>query len=99
MLGRGGLSRQTASSVSGATIDPPADVVRRTQLLDVARSVPLGIILPLESSVLLTIAIKHFDASGITKGLIAAAGGFGLLVSPAVTALTRRRGYTAMTMA
>lgn len=85
--------------MSDVTIDPPADVVRRTQLIDVVRSVPMGVVLPLESSVLLTIAIKHFDASGLTKGLIAAAGGVGLLVSPAITAFTRRRGMTAMMMA
>jgi len=79
--------------------DPAADVVGRTQLVDVIRSVPLGVILPLETSLLLTIAIKHFDASGFTKGLIAAAGGFGLLIAPAVTALARRYGFTAMVMA
>jgi predicted MFS family arabinose efflux permease len=79
--------------------DAGVDVVRRTQTVDVARSVPLGLILPLETSVLLTIAIKQFDAAGPVKGLIAAAGGIGLLASPAVTALTRRRGRTAMAMA
>jgi MFS family permease len=85
--------------VADVTIEPAADVVGRTQLVDVIRSIPLGVVLPLETSVLLTIAIKHFDASGVTKGLIAAAGGFGLLVSPAVTAYTRRHGRTAMGMA
>jgi MFS family permease len=79
--------------------EPAAGVVGRTQLVDVIRAVPLGVILPLETSVLLTIAIKHFDASGLTKGLIAAAGGFGLLIAPAITALARRYGYTAMAMA
>jgi predicted MFS family arabinose efflux permease len=79
--------------------DPPADVVGRTQVVDVIRSIPLGVILPLETSLLLTIAIKHFDASGLTKGLIAAGGGFGLLIAPAITALARRHGFTAMAMA
>jgi MFS family permease len=78
---------------------PSADVVRRTQIVDLVRSIPFGVILPLESAVLLTIAIKHFGASGPTKGLIAAAGGFGLLIAPAVTGLARRLGYTAMGMA
>ena len=60
---------------------PVADeVIRRTQIVDLARSVPLGVLLPLETSVLLMIAIKHFDASPLTKGLIAASGGVGLLV-------------------
>ena len=79
--------------------DPAPDVVGRTQLVDVMRSIPLGVLLPLETSVLLTIAIKHFDASGFTKGLVAAAGGFGLLIAPAITAIARRYGFTAMAMA
>ncbi len=79
---------------------PVADeVIRKTQIVDLARSMPLGILLPLETSVLLTIAIKHFDASPLTKGLIAASGGLGLLVSPFVTSLTRHLGRTAMSMA
>ena len=44
-----------------AASDHP-EIVRRTQVIDLARSVPLGVILPLETSVFLTIAIKHFDA-------------------------------------
>ncbi len=79
--------------------DSGMDVVRRTQTVDVARSIPLGIILPLETSVLLTIAIKQFGAAGPIKGAIAAAGGLGLLLSPAITALTRQHRRTAMAMA
>lgn len=56
-------------------------------------------LLPLETSVLLTIAIKHFDAAPLTKGLIAASGGVGLLLSPFVISLTRQTGRTAMSMA
>jgi MFS family permease len=78
--------------------DDPA-VVRRTQVTDLARAVPLGVILPLEASVLLTIAIVHFDAPGLAKGLIAAASGFGLLASTMVTALARRSSLPAMTIA
>jgi MFS family permease len=74
-------------------------VVRRTQAVDLARAVPLGVLLPLESSVLLTVAIKQFDASGLTKGLVAAAGGVGLLLSPMTTALVRRLGRPAMWVA
>jgi predicted MFS family arabinose efflux permease len=83
--------------VDGTGIEP--EVVARTQVIDVARALPLGIILPLETSVLLTIAVKHFDASGLVKGLVAAAGGIGLLASPYVTALARKRGVPAMRMA
>lgn len=75
------------------------EIVGRTQVVDVLRAVPLGILLPLETSVLLTIAIKHFDASAIVKGLVAAAGGVGLLVSPYLTSLTRRLDMPAMRMA
>ena len=54
---------------------------------------------PLESSVLLTIAIKTFDAPALTKGVLAAAGGFGLLASPFVTAISRRSGRPVMHIA
>lgn len=91
-----------------ALLDAPDDrfrpidddyIVRRTQLLDIARSVPAGMLLPLESSVLLTIAITQFDAPGWVKGLIAAASGVGLLVSPFVTEAVRRSRLPAMRVA
>ena len=68
-------------------------------MVDLARSVPLGVILPLETSVLLTIAIKHFDAPGLAKGLIAAASGIGLLGSTVLTAAARRSRRRSMTIA
>ena len=74
-------------------------VVRRAQVVDIARSVPLGILLPLESSVLLTIAIKHFDAAWWVKWLVAAAGGVGLLAAPLVTSVARRQGRPVMVVA
>ncbi len=80
-----------------ASDDP--SVVRRTQLVDLARSIPLGIILPLETSVFLTIAIQHFDAPGWAKGMIAAATGVGLLGSTLLTALARRTSLPTMSVA
>jgi MFS family permease len=74
-------------------------VVRRTQAVDVARSIPLGVIFPLETSVLLTIAIKRFETTGLLKGCIAAASGVGLLASPLVTSLARRYGRPVMLVA
>jgi MFS family permease len=65
-------------------------VVRRAQIVDLARSVPLGVLLPLESSLLLIIAFKHFDAPDLVKGLIAAANGVGLLATPFITSMARR---------
>ncbi len=56
------------------------------------RAVPLGVLGPLEASVLLTIAITTFAAPGWVKGVIAAAAGVGFLAGPTVTALTRRSG-------
>lgn len=76
-----------------------AVIVRRTQTLDVVRSVPAGVLVPLESSVLLTIAITTFDPSGWVKGIIAAAAGVGLLASPFITALARRVRHPAMVVA
>jgi MFS family permease len=69
---------------------PSAAIVRRTQIVDIARAIPSGVLVPLESSILLTIAIKEFNASGLAKGCIAAAGGFGLLASPFVTSIARK---------
>ncbi len=68
-------------------------------MVDLARSVPLGVILPLEMSVFLTIAIQHFDAPGLAKGLIAAASGIGLLGSTLLTAIARRSKRRSMVIA
>jgi hypothetical protein len=79
--------------------EPSPAVVRRTQIVDIARAIPSGVLVPLESSILLTIAIKQFNASGLAKGLIAAAGGFGLLASPFVTSVARKVGRPVMQVA
>lgn len=71
-------------------------LVRRAQVLDLARSVPLGVLLPLESSLLVAIALKHFDAPGLVKGIIAAGNGVGLLATPLVTSTARRWGRPVM---
>ena len=71
-------------------------LVRRAQVLDLARSVPLGVLMPLEASLLVTIALKHFDAPGLVKGIVAAANGVGLLATPLVTSLARRWGRPVM---
>jgi hypothetical protein len=71
-------------------------LARRTQRLDLIRAVPLGVLMPLESTLLIVIALTHFDAPNWIKGVIAAAGGLGLLASPLVTSLTRRSGLSAM---
>ena len=81
-----------------APSDDP-DVVRRTQRVDIARAIPLGVILPLETSVFLTIAIQQFDAPGWARGTIAAASGVGLLLSTLLTAWARRVSTPAMTVA
>ena len=78
-----------------AASDDPA-VVRRAQRADLARAVPLGVLLPLETSVLVTIALKHFDAPGLVKGVIAAANGVGLLATPLITSWARRWGRPVM---
>ena len=89
------LSEQTRRvSVTGASRDP--GIVRRTQIVDIARAIPSGLELPLETSVLLTIAIKQFGASGLAKGCVASAAEIGLLFSPFVTSLTRRFGRSIM---
>ncbi|MCX6519248.1 MAG: hypothetical protein NTZ21_01135 [Actinobacteria bacterium] len=81
---------------------PPSDdprIVRRTQLVDVLRAVPAGVLVPIESTIVLTVAITRFDAAGWVKGLIAAAAGVGLLASPFITAAARRSGRPVMVVA
>ena len=81
---------------------PPSDdpaVVRRTQVLDLVRAVPAGVLLPIETTVVLTIAIREFDAPGWAKGLIAASSGVGMLCAPAITAAVRRNGRSTMSAA
>lgn len=90
------MARQTGGVTQPS--DDPA-IVRRTQVVDLARAVPLGVILPLETSVLLTIAVQHFDAPGWARGSIAASAGVGLLLSTLLTAIARRLPISAMTVA
>jgi len=72
------------------------NVVRRAQRVDLVRAIPLGVLLPLETSVLVTIALKYFDAPGLVKGVIAAANGVGLLATPLITSWARRWGRPIM---
>jgi MFS family permease len=83
-------------------VSQPSDdpgVVRRTQRFDIARSVPAGVLVPIETSIVLTIAITRFDAAGWVKGLIAAAAGVGMLSSPFITASARRSQLPVMLVA
>lgn len=82
----------------GLPSDDPA-VVRRTQVVDVLRAVPAGVLVPIESTIVLTIAITRFDAAGWVKGIVAAAAGVGLLASPLVTAAARHRPRPVMLVA
>lgn len=75
------------------------EIVQRTKRLDLTRGIPLGYLLPMQSSVLLTIAIKQHNAPGWAKGLIAGAGGIGLLLTPFVTALARHVRVPVMRLA
>ncbi len=84
--------------MSALPSDDPS-VVRRTQLVDVVRSVPAGVLVPIETTIVLTIAITRFDAAGWVKGVIAAAAGVGLVASPFVTAAARRRRRPVMLIA
>lgn len=86
---------------AAADLPPSGDpvVVARTQQLDVFRAIPAGVVVPFEASVLLTIAITRFEAPGWVKGVIAAAGGVGLLLSPLVTAVARHRARPVMSIA
>ena len=63
------------------------------------RAVPAGVLVPVESTIVLTVAITRFDAAGWVKGLIAAAAGVGLLASPFITAAARRSGRPVMVVA
>jgi len=84
--------------VSPAPSDDPA-IVRRTQIIDIARSIPSGVLVPIETTIVLTVAITQFDAAGWVKGLIAAAAGVGMLASPFITAAARRTHRPVMVVA
>lgn len=75
--------------------DDPS-IVRRAQAFEIARSVPMGLLAPMEATILLTIAIKHFDASWWVKSLVAGAGGIGLVIGPWITSVARRWGKPVM---
>ncbi len=81
-----------------APSDDP-EIVRRTQLVDIVRAIPAGVLVPVESTIVLTVAITRFDAQGWVKGIIAAAAGVGLLSSPFITAFARRSGRPVMVVA
>jgi MFS family permease len=91
-------SADAAPQVTAPPSDDPT-IVRRTQLVDVVRAVPAGVLVPVETTIVLTVAITQFDAAGWVKGLIAAAAGVGLLASPFVTAAARRSGRPVMVVA
>lgn len=74
-------------------------LARRMQRLDVVRSIPLGVLMPLESSLLIAIALNHYGTANWVKGAIAAAGGIGLLATPLVTSLARRTAVPVMRVA
>ena len=76
---RVGLPGGNAEDCQAMAASDDPELVRRAQRIDIARSVPLGVLLPLETSVLLTIAIKQFDAAWWVKWLVAAGSGVGLL--------------------
>ena len=84
--------------VSPVPSDDPA-IVRRTQIVDIARSIPSGVLVPIETTIVLTVAITQFDAAGWVKGLIAAAAGVGMLASPFITAAARRTHRPVMVVA
>ena len=65
-------------------------LVRRAQRLEYGRSLPLGVLLPMETTLFVAIALRHFDAPGLVKGLVAAAAGVGLMATPFVTAWARQ---------
>ena len=88
----------SAPLVPPAPSEDPA-IVRRTQIVDIARSIPAGVLVPVETTIVLTVAITQFDAEGWVKGLIAAAAGVGLLASPFITAAARRTHRPVMVVA
>lgn len=78
---------------------PEAPWADRTARLDLWRSGPAGFLQACGASFFLLIAVKRFDASANAKSAIAAAGGFGMLLSPWLVAIARRRGRASMSTA
>src|SRR5262245_34545252 len=64
-----------------------ADRTNRTFRYEQWRAVAAGILESAGTTFLLLIAVKFFAASGVSKGVIAAGGSLGLLLSPVVVSL------------
>lgn len=58
------------------------------------RSVAAGILETAGTTFLLLIAVKHFHAGALAKGLVASGGSLGLMLGPAVVTLVARLGWT-----
>lgn len=58
------------------------------------RSVAAGILETAGTTFLLLIAVKHFHAGALAKGLVASGGSLGLMLGPAVVSLVARFGWS-----
>jgi len=66
---------------------------RTTYLHELWRAGSAGILETAGSTFLLTIAVKHFAAGALSKGIVAGSGSMGLLVSPVIVSLVTSAGW------
>jgi MFS family permease len=58
------------------------------------RSVAAGVLETAGTTFLLLIAVKHFNAGALAKGLVASGGSLGLMLGPAVVSMVARLGWS-----
>ncbi len=73
------------------------EVAQKTYAVECRRAVTSGILETAESTFLLLIAVRFFNAGATSKALIAAAGSFGFLLAPFVTHFVSRLKTNAST--
>jgi MFS family permease len=70
-----------------------SDRTRTTYIHELWRSASAGILETAGSTFLLTIAVKHFAAGAVAKGVVAGSGSLGLLISPVVVSFVTSAGW------
>src|SRR6185369_7815934 len=74
------------------TVEP--DRTRITYRSERWRAVAAGVIETAGTTFLLLVAVKHFHAGAIAKGLVASGGALGQMLGPAVVSLVSRLRWT-----
>lgn len=70
-----------------------SETARRTHLNEQVRAVSSGVLETAATTFLLLIAVRHFQAGALAKGVVAGGGSVGLMLTPAVVSIVARFGW------